>query len=139
MSEYVLDTDNLTLHQLGNASVVANASKHGSAGLAVTVISVEEQLGGWYSRLRRARKREELAAVYQRLTDTVRALTGFRILSFTVEAIRRYEDLRATHRRISKNDLRIASIVLETGAVLVTRNRRDFSQIHGLEITDWSK
>jgi hypothetical protein len=32
--------------------------------LAITVISVEEQLSGWYRRLRQAKKPEQLARVY---------------------------------------------------------------------------
>jgi tRNA(fMet)-specific endonuclease VapC len=131
MSLYVLDTDILTLYQTGHAAVVANARKHFGSPLTVSVISVEEQLSGWYTRLRRAKKPDELAAVYQRLTDTAQSLARFRILSFTVAAIRRYEALRAKYPKLSKNDLRIAAIVLEAGGVLVTRNARDFRQVSG--------
>jgi tRNA(fMet)-specific endonuclease VapC len=139
MSLIVLDTDVLTLFQRGDPVVVRQVQAHPLPQLAVAIISVEEELTGWYTRLRRARKRDQLAAVYQRLANAVRFLARFQILTFSEPAIDRFEQLRATHRRLGKNDLRIAAIVLEENAVLATRNMRDFKPIKGLQIEDWSK
>jgi len=138
MSLVVLDTDVLTLYQLGDPAIVRGVQSLPLLQLGVSVISIEEELTGWYTRLRRARKRDQLARVYQRLTDSVRFLARFQILSFTEPAILRYEHLRAAHRRLGKNDLRIAAIVLEANATLATRNLRDFRQIEGLQIEEWS-
>jgi tRNA(fMet)-specific endonuclease VapC len=138
MTLVVLDTDVLTLYQLGDPVVVRRAQAYPLSELGVSVISVEEELTGWYTQLRRARKRAQLARVYQKLTDSIRFLARFQILSFTEPAIVRYEELRAIHRRLGKNDLRIAAIVLEAGASLATRNLRDFRQIKGLRIEGWS-
>jgi tRNA(fMet)-specific endonuclease VapC len=138
MSITVLDTDVLTLFQRGDPVVVRRVRAQPSPQLAVTIISVEEELAGWYTRLRRARRRDQLAAVYQRLTSAVRFLARLQILTFSEPAIARFEPLRATHRRLGKNGLRIAAIVLEEGAVLATRNVRDFKQIKGLEVEDWA-
>ena len=135
----VLDTDVLTLFQHGDPAVVRRVGARPPAELAVTIISVEEELTGWYSRLRRARKRDQLAAVYQRLTNAVGFLAPLPILTFSEPAIVRFEQLRAAHRRLGKNDLRIAAIVLEEGAAPATRNVRDFKQIKGLQVEDWSK
>jgi tRNA(fMet)-specific endonuclease VapC len=136
---YVLDTDILTLYQRGNLNVVRNAQSRPLDQLAVTIISVEEQLSGWYTELRRAKATAQLAQVYQRMTDAVRFFVRFHILTFAERAIARYEGLRTALRRLDKDDLRIAAIVLEGGDTLVTRNTKDFQQIPGLRIEDWSK
>jgi tRNA(fMet)-specific endonuclease VapC len=138
MKRYVLDTDMLTLYQLGHPGVVRQVLHHLLDELAVAVVTVEEQLTGWYTRLRRAKQRDELARIYQRLTDTIEFLAQVKVLSFTEPAIERYEQLKAAKLNIGKNDLRIAAIALERGATLVTRNTRDFRRIPGLGLEDWS-
>jgi tRNA(fMet)-specific endonuclease VapC len=136
---YVLDTDILTLYQRGDLNVIRNAQARPLDQLAVTIISVEEQLSGWYTELRQAKRIDRLAQVYQRMTNAVRFLVRFHIVTFAESAIVRYEGLRAAHRRLGKDDLRIAAIVLEEGDTLVTRNTTDYQQIPGLRIEDWSK
>ena len=51
MSTYVLDTDVLSLLQHGHPAVFANAFKRSPLDLAITVITVQEQLDGWHARL----------------------------------------------------------------------------------------
>jgi len=139
MSLYVLDTDILTLYQHGHPEVAKNVLKHPIAELAIAIISVEEELSGWYTKLRQARKHDQLARIYQRLGDAVHFFARFQFFSYTEPAIVRYENLRGVHRSVGKNDLRIAAIALEHGAIVVTRNVRDFKRIVGLSIEDWSK
>ena len=110
-----------------------------AAQLAAAVISVDELLTGWYTKVRRARKRDELARAYQHLADSVVFLCHFRILAFPELAIVRYEQLRASLRHVGKNDLRIAAITQENGGTVVTQNVRDFQQVPGLPLEDWSK
>ena len=135
---YVLDTDTLTLYQENHAAVVGQVAQHSPADIAITVLSVEEQLSGWYTRLRRAKDVDDLAGVYQRLTETAASLGQFRILSFTKPAILRFKDLHALKLGVAKMDLRIAAVTLETGGTVVTRNRRDFQKVPGIPIEDWS-
>ncbi len=138
MSLYVLDTDILTLLRLTDPRVCPQVAAHPPAELATTVITIEEQLRGWYTRVRRAKKRDELARAYQALADTAKALSGLAILSFTESAIIRYEGLKSLKINISKADLRIAAITLENGGTLVTRNLRDFQQVPGLPVENWA-
>ena len=138
MIRYVLDTDMLTLLRNGHAAVSRNVAAHPLDELAVTVITVEEVLAGWYSRLRQAKRPDQLARAYERLRDSVIFLNRFEILTYTVPAIARAAQLRQQRLKIGTMDLRLAAIVLEQGATLVTRNRKDFQQIPNLVIEDWS-
>src|SRR5205809_118258 len=97
MSQYVLDTDIMTLYQHGHSRVAQHVLAHRADELALAVISVEEELTGWYTKLRQVKKRVELARVYQRLSEAVPFFARFRILSFTESAIVRYESLRRAH------------------------------------------
>jgi tRNA(fMet)-specific endonuclease VapC len=139
MSRYVLDTDILTLYQENHPVVHRNVAGHLPTDLAIAVISVEEQLAGWYNQLRHALPPDALARVYQRLTNNIKALARLEILSFTEPAILRYEQLKNLKLNVKKMDLRIASIALEHGAILVTRNLRDFQRVPGLVLEDWSR
>lgn len=139
MSLYVLDTDILTLFQNGDATVVQHVLQQPPTELAVTVISVEEQIIGWYTKVRRARKRIEQASAYQRMSDAIRFLSQFQVLSYSEPSMDRYDNLRSALKRMGKNDLRIAAIVLEQNAILATRNVQDFQQVPGLQVVDWSK
>lgn len=140
MTRYVMDTDILTLYQDGHPAVTREFLARPMSELAVTIISVEEQLTGWHTWLRRSKTREARARIYQRFTDAVRFLSQLHIVSFTEPAMIRYEELRTRLRNVGGNDLRIAAIVLdEEEATLVTRNLRDFKRVPGLRIEDWSK
>jgi tRNA(fMet)-specific endonuclease VapC len=138
MSLYILDTDSLTLAQRGQPYVTARIQATDPGGLAITVISVEEQLSGWYTLLRRTKQPDKLARVYQRLAETVSYFGRWSILSFTEPAIHCYSRLRSSRLNIGKMDLAIAAIVLTHNGVLVTRNIRDFQRVPNLVLEDWS-
>jgi tRNA(fMet)-specific endonuclease VapC len=139
MTRYALDTDMLSLWQHGHPSVVQQVAAHRSDELTITVITVQEQLDGWHSRLPRARTPKRVADLYRRLAETVRFLSGLLILDYTEAAVQRYEQLRQKHANIGRMDLRIAATALDLNAIVVTRNVSDFQRIPGLQIEDWSQ
>jgi tRNA(fMet)-specific endonuclease VapC len=49
MTLYVLDTDTLSLLAKGHPAVQARVAGCAAHELAITVISVEEQLSGWFT------------------------------------------------------------------------------------------
>ncbi len=138
MKLFVLDTDILTLHQHGHADVCHNVAQHDAEDLAVSVISVEEQLSGWYSVLRKSKSDHLLALAYEHLTLCVESLADLRILTFDEASIERFHNLRASRIPIRNPDLKIAATVLQCDGTLVTRNTRDFAQVPGLRFVDWS-
>jgi tRNA(fMet)-specific endonuclease VapC len=138
MTRYVLDTDTLQLFQDEHPRVVARVRAVAPGDRAISVVTVEEQLSGWYTQLRQAKRPERLAWAYRRLAATVRFLSQGQIIDFDEPAIRRCEQLKKLKLKVRKMDLRIAATVLERGAILVTRNARDFRQVPDLQIEDWS-
>jgi tRNA(fMet)-specific endonuclease VapC len=139
MNLFVLDTDILTLFQRNHSAVVTRVAEHSADAIAVSVVTVEEQLPGWYAQLRKAKGPEKLAWAYCRLASNVRFLARVKILDFDQAAIQRHEQLKRLRLKIGKMDLQIAATALQYGGIVVTRNIRDFKAIPGLTVEDWSK
>jgi tRNA(fMet)-specific endonuclease VapC len=139
MNLYVLDTDTLQLLQDEQPTVAARVHTVPPTELAISVVTVEEQSSGWYTQLRQAKDHERLAWAYRRLAVTVCSLANVKIVDFDEPANRRCEQLKKLKLKVRKMDLRIAATVLDRDAILVTRNVRDFRQVPGLRLEDWSK
>jgi tRNA(fMet)-specific endonuclease VapC len=115
MIHFVLDTDSLTLFQEGHPVVCAHFLQQPQDSVAITVLSVEEQLSGWYTQVRQAKRSERLAWAYRRLSESIRFLARLQILTYDEKAIQRFELLRKQKIKIGRTDLRIAATVLELG------------------------
>ena len=137
MSLHVLDTDHVTLHQHDHPPVVAAVQACAQDKLAITVVTVEEQMRGRLAQI--GRPGVDLAVAYDQLAATADYFCGLTILPFDAEAHQQFEQLRAQRIRIGTLDLRIAAIVLRQNAVLVTRNKSDFERVSGLRLEDWSQ
>src|SRR5262249_6007320 len=139
MTLYVLDTDTLQLFQEGHAQVVARVLAVAPENRAISVVTVEEQLTGWYTQLRQGESPGRFAWGYCQIAATVRFLSQVQIIDFDDAAMARCALLRKRKLKLGTLDLRIASSVLEHDTILVTRNLRDFRQVAGLRLEDWSK
>jgi tRNA(fMet)-specific endonuclease VapC len=139
MSLYVLDTDHLSLYRYGHHEVSTHIEAMPADQLAVTIITIEEQLRAWYTQVRRARDAERLARAYQGLFEVAETSKLIRVLPFTRPAVERYLELRSRLPRLGKLDLSIAAIALEFDGIVMTRNRRDFEQVPNLQLEDWSR
>jgi tRNA(fMet)-specific endonuclease VapC len=135
---YILDTDHLSLFQRRHPQVVAKLQATPLPQRAIIIITVEEQLRGRLSQIRKANSEDKYIKACAALHDAIRLFASIRILDFDHDANIRYQALRQMKIRIGSQDLRIAAIAIATNSILVTRNRSDFGKISGLMIEDWS-
>jgi tRNA(fMet)-specific endonuclease VapC len=138
MSLYVLDTDVLSLFYRGHPTVVQHIAGRSPVELAISIITVDEQISGWYTLTRQARRPEEVARAYAHLGETVTRLAKWPILPYTESAVALVAQLKSLRLNVRLMDLRIASIALDHAAVVVTRNTRDFGRVPDLRVEDWS-
>jgi tRNA(fMet)-specific endonuclease VapC len=127
------------LFERGHPTVAAHVAEHAPGEIAISIVTVEEQLSGWYTQLRKAKGPEKLAWAYRRLAGTIRFLRFVQILDYDEHTIQRYEGLKQLRLKVRKMDLQIAATALQFGGTLVTRNVRDFRKVPHLALEDWSK
>jgi tRNA(fMet)-specific endonuclease VapC len=94
---------------------------------------------GRLASIQRATKVDKVLRAYAGLARTFARLKELEVLPYDATAHTRFESLRPQLRRLGTMDLRIACIVLTRGATLLTRNLRDFRQVPGLSVDDWSR
>jgi tRNA(fMet)-specific endonuclease VapC len=135
---YILDTDHVSLYQRRHPQVVARVLATAPADLAATTITLGEQVQGRLAVIRQARSQPDAARGYLRLRETVEFYQTIQLVDYTTAAVDHFEELRRQGIRIGTQDLRIAAIALAEGAILVSRNARDFAQVPGLILEDWA-
>jgi len=138
MSYYVLDTDHVSLYQRGHEPLGERLTVVPEEQLAMTIITVEEQLRGRLANIRRATTASDRIQAYAWLHETLDFFRQFTILDFDEDAAAEFDALKQQKVRIGTQDLRIAAIVLARGEILLTRNRVDFTKVPGLAIEDWT-
>jgi tRNA(fMet)-specific endonuclease VapC len=136
---YLLDTDYMSLMQRGTVEGQALFRRLMSGNIAptTTIVTYEEQMRGWLDLLARSTKFEAQVRAYQLLHQHTVNYQRITVLPFDAVAIQEYQNLRKAYPRLGKMDLKIAAIAMTNGAILLTRNQRDFSQITSLRSEDW--
>jgi len=135
---YILDTDHVSLYQRRHPQVVARVLATAPADLAVTTITLGEQVQGRLAVIRQARSQPDAARGYLRLRETVEFYQAIQLVDYIAAAVDYFEELRRQGIRIGTQDLRIAAIALAEGSILISRNTRDFAQVPGLTLEDWA-
>jgi len=140
MSLYILDTNCFSDLQKNHPMMVQRVEVN-AENLAVTIVTVEEAIRGWFDFIRKnsaPSQADKLVWGYTRLCDTLDDFKNLNILKFDQNASTIYTNFHGQIRLIGSQDLRIAAIVLANKAILVTRNHRHFSQVPGLVQEDWT-
>ena len=137
MPTFILDTDSFSLERAGVEPISSRILSTPPTDLFTTAITVDESLSGWYALVRRSTKPDQLEFAYGELIRTVQTLAKFQLLNFTQAASAQFDSLVRMKLNVKKNDLRIAAIALEHGAIVVTHNVRDFARVPNLVVEDW--
>jgi tRNA(fMet)-specific endonuclease VapC len=141
MIRYVLDSDHISLF-LGGYVEVQERVRREILATAVSIVSVQEVFNGWVSLLNRSESEAQRVRAYTKLNSALTFFKSMQVVNYDESASQVYHQLIQSNpvlakRRLEK-DVRIASIALANGATIVTRNRRDFELVPGLNIEDWS-
>jgi tRNA(fMet)-specific endonuclease VapC len=75
---------------------------------------------------------------YQELLRVFDFFSRWQVMPFDDQAASQFQGLRQQHMRIGTMDLKIAAIALIHDALLLSANLRDFQQVPGLRVADWS-
>jgi tRNA(fMet)-specific endonuclease VapC len=137
MTLYIFDTDHLSLYGR-NLPAIVDRCQQNQVTLVTTIVNVEEQLRGRLGQLADAKDEEKRGLSHRWLAETVQLLSMFQVLPYDDRAQSFFKTFKAQRVKVGPQDLRIGSIALAQGGVVVTRNRRDFEQIPGLIVEDWS-
>ncbi len=137
----VLDTDHLSEYQQGGSKRAANLQGRMLASadreFVTTIITFEEQIRGRFASLKHHRKGIDEVTAYEQLASTVQFYRTWDLLPFDSASAVQYDQLKAQKLRVGARDLKIASIVLTRGAILLSANLRDFNRVPGLRVEDW--
>jgi len=138
MIHVLLDTDHVSLHERGHLPLRARLASFLPDEVAVSIVTVEEMLRGRLAILARRSTGEARVHAYTKLLETAHFFGTISVVPFDMAYEQQFQALRAMRLRVGSRDLRIAATALVQNVVLITRNRRDFEQVPGLRLDDWS-
>jgi tRNA(fMet)-specific endonuclease VapC len=140
MSLWILDTDHVSLLLEGNLAIQSRSQME--EDVAITIVTVQEIFNGWVVKINSTTETQRLISLYRRLGIVLQYFRDSEVLAFDEIAGACHDRLIREHPQLGKKrlqrDMRIAAIALSLNATLVTRNQRDFAQVPGLLLEDWT-
>ena len=138
MLQFLLDTEHFTLLEHGHPSVATRVASAPAGTVGISIVTAEESLRGRLSQVARARTGAERVDRYRYFGNSLQLILTFSIAAFDDKAEAAFDSLRRTGLKCGFQDLKIAAIALALPCTIITRNKRDFSGISGLQVDDWS-
>ncbi len=141
MSLWILDTN--VINQLHGYAPNVEKKLTGikPKDVAITIITAEELISGWFNKISKANNQNELGNLiysYKGFSATLAYLKEVRVLEFDQKAYEIYLQLRQQVKMKRTGDMRIAAIALSIDGIVVTRNQKDFEKVPNLKIEDWT-
>ena len=141
MTLFILDTDSTSLFLAGNQKLI-NRVTNEVPNVVTTIITVQEIFNGWAGRVNNPAEANNLVRIYGKLWQTTKFLKTIEILKFSELANTYHQNLILKHKFLAKKrlekDIRIAAIALSFEGTIITRNHKDFAQVPGIKIEDWT-
>ncbi len=141
MTLFILDTDSVSLFLAGNHKLIQKVTQE-VPNVVTTIVTVQELFDGWAGRVNDPAEANNLVRIYGKLWQTTEFLKTIEILTFSEFANTYHQNLVLEHKFLAKKklekDMRIAAITLSVDATIITRNQKDFAQVPGIKIEDWT-
>jgi tRNA(fMet)-specific endonuclease VapC len=140
MALYILDTDIATLAFHAHPVVLVRIGQALLAGdqVALSIVTLREIMEGRIQEIARSTQPQKIIDAYHGLRKSAAFIASYAVQTFTPASLARFDTLLKLKLNVAKDDLRTAAIALDAGAIVVTRNFRDFRRVPGLVCEDWS-
>jgi tRNA(fMet)-specific endonuclease VapC len=135
----LLDTDHISVLQRSSATQDRLLQRlDDSIELPVTtVITLKERSRSGIAEIGRRSDVADQVSPYGSLKHIFEFFAEWEIVPFTDIAAQTFVRLRSEKVRIASTDLKIASIAIASGLLLLTSNTRDFEKVPGLRFENW--
>lgn len=103
----------------------------------LTIITPQEVLKGWLAEIQPHRQLDRGVRSYAQFQDSLADMQHWTCLPWSTDSADIFDGLKSARLSVGTLDMRIASIALEYGATLLTRNLVDFTKVPGLRVENW--
>ena len=137
----ILDTDHIATLKYSDSErfrrLASRMADSEDQDFVTTSVTLEEQMRGWLAQINRKNDVSQQVLPYAELSGLVEFFSLWTMLPFDDQSANRFKQFRKQRIRTGSMDLKIASIAVTHGCLLLTANTRDFEMVPGIQIADW--